>query len=128
MAHADNNGNGRSGSAPGHQLGSFHGAVAATQALLNVLHKRLDITSAQESAWKAFEAAVLVQANDADAEAAQAAKVTNAVDALDLQATLLKQQADDAAAVTQAFSALYGMLTTAQRAVVDDAFKHGLAL
>ena len=124
-AHAESNGNGimrRNGS--GHAPGFFHGAQAATRALLAVLHERLAITSAQEAAWQAFADAVVAQAADADA-AAQAAAPANAVDALNLQASVLHKQADDASTVAQAFTTLYAQLTPAQRAVVDSYFHQG---
>lgn len=125
-AHAEGNGLAR-GKGPNH-IGTFPGSQAAVRALLAVLHQRLAITSAQESAWQAFADAVATQASDADGSLAQAGAVHGAVDALNLQATLLRKQADDAAAVAHAFSALYAVLTPAQRAIADDYFKEGFAL
>ena len=126
-AHAQENGIAR-GSPHGHQLGSFGGAQAVARALLGVLHQRLGITAAQEPAWQAFADAVATQAGDADTGLAQAGALNNAVDALNLQASVLRKQADDAAAVARTFTALYAVLTPAQRAITDSYFKAGLAL
>jgi Domain of Unknown Function (DUF1520). len=128
-AYAEGNGNGIGRGAPAtHHFGMFPGAQAATNALLAVLHKHLEITSAQETAWQAFANAVSAQAADADGGASQAGAVHSAVDALNLQATVLRKQAEDAAAVAQTFTALYAVLTPAQRAVADAYFKEGLTL
>lgn len=123
-AEGEGNGIGRS-SAPGRHMGTFHGAQAATRALLAALHDRLGITSAQEAAWTAFANAVMTQAADADGAAMQGATVANAVDALNLQATVLHKQADDATAVAQSFTALYALLTPSQRTLVNSYFEHG---
>lgn len=125
-ANAEGNGLARGNAA--HRIGTFPGSQAAIHALLAVLHQRLAITAAQEPAWKAFDDAVMAQASDVDAGLGQAAGVHSAVDALNLQATVLRQQADDAAAVAHTFAALYALLTPAQRAVADDYFKHGFNL
>lgn len=124
-AHADGNNIGRGGAGNPTHLGTFRGAEAASRALLMLLHTRLAITASQESVWKPFADAVIHEAADADAQLAHPPSASNAADALTQRAAALEQQANDAIAVAQAFSALYAALTPAQRKLVDDYFAHG---
>jgi hypothetical protein len=124
-AQADGNDIARGGTSAGVHLGSFRGAEAASRMLLTLLHMRLAITASEETAWQAFATAVIHEAADADAQVAQPATAANAAEALAQRAAALGQQANDAAAVSQAFTALYGVFTPAQRALVDDYFAHG---
>jgi hypothetical protein len=126
---ADDHGNGigRGGAGVGssNHTGTFHGAEAATRALLGALHTRLAITSSEEAAWQAFVAATVAEATDADVQNSHEASFTTAGDALNARASALRHQADDATAVAQTFATLYSQLTTTQRALVDQYFTHG---
>jgi len=121
------NGLGRGGPSTGaaNHPGNFRGAEASTRALLAALHVRLGITASQETAWQAFANAVVAEVIDAESASNALAAAHNAVDALNASAAALRKQADDAAAVAQAFAALYNLLTASQRAIVDDVFAHG---
>ena len=123
-AYAQANGIGR-GIGTGIHLGNIQNTEGITRVLLGMLHARLAITAAQESAWQSFANAVIAEAADADTQILHPAATANAVDTVNARAAALRRQADDAAAVAQSFAALYAVLAPAQRALVDDYLKFG---
>lgn len=123
--HGNGIGRGGAGVGSSNHIGSFHGAEAASRALLSTLHNRLGVTSSQEAAWQAFVTAIVAEAADADTQNSHTTAFTTAVDALNARAAALKKQSDDASAVAQSFSTLYAQLTTAQKAIVDLYFSRG---
>jgi hypothetical protein len=121
------NGNGIGRGAPGMgtagHMATFRGAETATRALLSGLRTRLAITPSQEAAWQAFENAAIAEAADMDIQNMhRVAPFTNAADALNYRASVMRRQADDATAVAVAFARLYDQLTAAQREILDDYF------
>lgn len=109
------------------RMGTFHDAATATRGMLDALHARLALAPDQETLWQAFVTAAIAEANDMDDmhDDMFAAMQGTAADRMTARAQIMRERADDAAAVAQAFSAFYNSLTTAQRAIADEFLGRG---
>ena len=84
---------------------------------------QLGITAAQESAWQAFTTAAKQQATEIQSMRAQMQQGTgSAPERMAQRATLMQQRAQAMATMTNAFNALYAVLTPEQRSVADQHF------
>lgn len=114
------------GYGPGPGIG-YGDATVVTQARLDALRARLQITAAQEPAWQALAAAMLQQATRTDEARTRLFESTgNAAERMLLRAALMGLEADAFEAVAQAFSALYAVLTADQRLVVERFWGFGM--
>jgi periplasmic protein CpxP/Spy len=108
------------GIGPGH--GSHVGLdpSAMLESHLTALKAQLNITSAQEAAWQAFTAQLQQQVASMRALHSQAQATTlTAPERMAQHAVALQQAADGMAATTNAFGALYAVLTPEQKAIAD---------
>ena len=107
----------------GHGYGAHAGGdpSARVESHLTDLKTQLKITPAQEPAWQAYSAQVKQQASSMQALHAQAkdAAATTAPERMAQHATAMQQQAAGMAATTNAFGALYAVLSPEQRAIAD---------
>ncbi|MDP3761447.1 MAG: Spy/CpxP family protein refolding chaperone [Ramlibacter sp.] len=126
-----------SGMGPGHGMGPGMGMgmgrgmgaadmTAAASARMAQLKAELKITSAQETAWKAYEAAVTQQAAAMQAMRTQMQSLmhnaqpgTTAPDWAAQRDAMFKQREAGQQAHTAAVKALYSVLTPEQRAIAD---------
>ena len=84
----------------------------------------LKITAAQEAAWQAFAATAKEQAASMQAARAQLRdpRSATAPDRMAQRAQMMQQRAAGMAAMTNAFNALYDVLTAEQKAIADQSF------
>jgi protein CpxP len=87
---------------------------------LTDLKAQLNITPAQEAAWQVFTAQAAQQVASMHAPHSQTQEgMATAPDRMAQHAAAMQQAADGMAAMTNAFSALYAVLTPEQRAIAD---------
>lgn len=112
------------GPGPGFGYGD---ATVVTQARLDALRARLQITAAQDPAWQALVAAMLEQANQTDLARTRLFESTgNAAQRMTLRAELMMIEAEAFEMVAHAFSGLYAVLTPEQRLVVERQWGFGM--
>ena len=114
------------GMGPGHGQMAGHGPMAGVdhaamaESRLADLKTQLKITSGQEAAWQAFTAQAKQQAADMQAMRAQMQEGTGtAPERMGQRATAMQQRAAAMATMTNAFNALYAVLTPEQKAIAD---------
>jgi len=107
-------------------MGAGHGPHAGLdpstmlESHLTALKAQLKITSAQEAAWQAFTAQAEQQVASMRALHGQAqASTLTAPERMAQHAVAMQQGADGMAATTNAFGALYAVLTPEQKAIAD---------
>jgi protein CpxP len=121
------------GFGPGMGMGPGHGPIAGAgdatalmEARLGEFKAQLNITSPQENAWQAFTAAAKQQAEGMQALRAQMQQgATTASDRMGQRTQLMQQRAAGMTTMTNAFNALYAVLTPEQRAIADQHFGMG---
>jgi hypothetical protein len=118
------------GYGPGYGPGPGYGygdATVVTQARLDALRTRLQITTVQEGAWQALANAMLQQATRTDQARTRLFDSTgNAAERMMLRAELMSLEADAFEMVAHAFGALYAILTPEQRVVVERQWGFGM--
>jgi hypothetical protein len=114
------------GYGPGMGMGPGHGPMAGVDpaamadARLSDLKAQLKITTAQEAAWQTFAAQAKQQAASMQAMRAQMqASAGTAPDQMGQRATAMQQRAAGMATMTNAFGALYAVLSPEQKAIAD---------
>jgi len=114
------------GMGPGHgpmegygpMTGVDHAALAESR--LSDLKAQLNINSTQEAAWQTFAAQAKQQAAGMQAMRAQMHEGTGtAPERMGQRATAMQERAAGMAAMTNAFNALYAVLTPEQKAIAD---------
>ena len=107
-------------------MGPGHGPMAGVDpavmadAHLNSLKAQLSITAAQEDAWQTFATQAKQQAASMQTMRAQMQAGTgSAPEQMGQRAAAMQQRATGMATMTNAFGALYAVLTPAQRAIAD---------
>lgn len=117
------------GFGPGMGMGPGHGMMArgdptiVIESRLGDLKALLKITATQESAWQAFTAAAKQQASDMQAIRAQMQQGgATAPERMGQHATAMQQRAQAMATMTNAFNALYAVLTPEQKTIADQHF------
>ena len=117
------------GFGPGMGMGPGHGPMAGADPSTMVdshmadMKVQLKITPAQESAWQAFTAAAKQQAAGMQALRAQMWDNTGtAPDRMALRSQMMQQRATSMTTMTNAFNALYAVLSPEQKAVADQNF------
>jgi hypothetical protein len=115
---------------PGPGTGYGYGdATVVTQARLDALRARLQITAVQDPAWQALAGAMLQRAGQMDeARTRLFDSIGNAAERMTLRAELMVRQAEAFEMVAHAFSGLYALLTPEQRLVVDRQWGFGMGL
>lgn len=116
------------GPGPGYGYTDSYGdATVVTQARLDDLRSRLQITADQEPAWQALAGAMLQQAGQMDAARTRLLDSTgNAAERMNLRAELMVGQAEAFEAVAHAFSGLYTALTPEQRLILERQWGFGM--
>ena len=107
--------------------GGYVDPDTAVQTCLSQLHTQLAITSAQEAAWQAFADTLVQQAQEMvqfrqhvlQAPATAPQRVAQ-------YAQFMLERAQDAAAISEAVSALYATLSPTQEALFDEYFAWGM--
>jgi Spy/CpxP family protein refolding chaperone len=114
------------GMGPGMGMGPGHGPMAGidpaamADAHLGSLKAQLKITTAQEDAWQTFAAQAKQQAASMQAMRAQMQAGTGtAPEQMGQHAAAMQQRAAGMATMTNAFGALYAVLTPEQKAIAD---------
>jgi Spy/CpxP family protein refolding chaperone len=114
------------GMGPGHGPMAGHGPMdgadhaARAESRLADLKTQLKITPAQEPAWQTFTAQAKQQAASMQAMRAQMQEGTGtAPERMGQRATAMQQRAAGMATMTNAFNALYAVLTPEQKAIAD---------
>jgi Spy/CpxP family protein refolding chaperone len=114
------------GFGPGMGMGPGHGPMAGVdptamaEAHLTDLKAQLKINAAQETAWQAFAAQAKLQAASMQALRAQMQAGTGtAPERMGQQTAAMQQRAAGMATMTNAFGALYAVLTPEQKAIAD---------
>jgi len=123
------------GPGPGAGMGYGHGPMAGqgpgagvdraarVESHLAYMKSQLQITPAQEAAWQAFATKSKEQAASMQAFHDQMQDSTaNAAERMALHTAAMQQRAAAMAAKTDAFIALYAVLTDQQKAVADQSF------
>lgn len=117
------------GMGPGMGMGPGHGPMAGVDPAtmvdshLSYMKTQLKITADQESAWQAFAVEAKQQAAGMQALHAQMWDTTGtAPDRMALHAQAMQQRATGMATITDAFKALYAVLTPEQKAIADQGF------
>jgi len=108
------------GMGPGH--GATVGVDTATRidTRLGEMKAQLNITPAQESAWQSFTTAARQQAAEMQALRSQMQQDPGtAPDRMGQRATMMQQRSAAMATMTNAFNALYAVLTPEQKAIAD---------
>jgi Spy/CpxP family protein refolding chaperone len=111
------------GMGPGH--GATVGVDPATRidTRLGEMKAQLNITPAQESAWQSFTTAARQQAAEMQALRSQMQQDPGtAPDRMGQRATMMQQRSAAMATMTNAFNALYVVLTPEQKAIADQNF------
>jgi periplasmic protein CpxP/Spy len=118
------------GYGPGMGIGPGHGPMAGVdpsvmaESRLADLKAQLKITSAQESAWQTFAAQAQAQAASMQALRAQMQQQTGtAPDRMAQHTAAMQQRAAGMATMTNAFNALYAVLTPEQQAIADQNYR-----
>ncbi len=114
------------GYGPGMGMGHGHGPMAGVDHAamadyhLNELKAQLKITTTQEAAWQTFAAQAKAQAASMQSlhDQMQAGAGT-APERMGQRATAMQQRAAGMATMTNAFGALYAVLTPEQKAIAD---------
>ena len=111
------------GTGPGHgPMGGFD-AGAVADARLTYMKAQLKITPAQETAWQAFATASKQQsASMQSLRERMWDSAGSAPDHMALRAEAMQQRAAAMAAVSNAFGALYAVLTSEQKAIADQGY------
>jgi len=111
---------------PGMRMGPGHGPMAGVDPAamvdgrLSELKAQLKITTAQEDAWQAFAAQAKQQAASMQAMRAQMQTGTGtAPEQMRQRAAAMQQRAAGMTTMTDAFGALYGVLTPEQKTIAD---------
>ena len=114
------------GYGPGMGMGPGHGPMAGVDPAamadshLSDLKAQLKITTAQEGAWQTFATQAKAQAASMQAMRAQMQQDTGtAPERMAQRTTAMQQRAAEMATMTNAFSALYAVLTPEQKAIAD---------
>ena len=114
------------GFGPGMGMGPGHGPMAGVDpaamadSRLSDLKAQLKINTAQEAAWQAFATQAKAQAASMQAMRAQMQQDTGtAPERMAQRATAMQQRAAGMATMTNAFGALYAVLTPEQKAIAD---------
>ena len=114
------------GYGPGMGMGPGHGPMAGVDpaamadARLSDLKARLKVNASQEAAWQAFATQSKAQAASMQAMRAQMQQDTGAApERMALHKTMMQQRAAGMATMTNAFEALYAVLTPEQKAIAD---------
>lgn len=116
----------RMGMGPGHGPITAADAAALIDARLGEFKAQLNITSSQEAAWQAFTAAAKQQAEGMQALRTQMQQATGtASDFMVQRAQVMQQRAAGMTTMTNAFNALYAVLTPEQKAIADQHFGMG---
>jgi hypothetical protein len=90
---------------------------------LGEMKAQLNINSSQEGAWQAFTTAAKQQAAGMQALRSQMQQdPSTAPDRMGQRATMMQQRSEAMATMTNAFNALYTVLTPEQKAVADQSF------
>ena len=117
------------GFGPGMGMGPGHGPMAGVDpsvmadSHLSDLKTQLKITPAQESAWQTFAAQAKQQAVSMQAMRAQMQEGTGtAPERMAQRTTMMQQRSAAMATMTDAFNALYAVLTPEQKAIADQNF------
>ena len=108
------------GMGPGHgpMSGVDHAAMADSH--LSDLKAQLKINTSQEAAWQAFATQAKAQAASMQAMRAQMQQDSGtAPERMAQRTTAMQQRAAGMATMTNAFGALYGVLTPEQKAIAD---------
>lgn len=114
------------GLGPGTGYG-YGDATVVTQARLDALRARLQITAAQDPAWQALVAAMLEQAGQTDLARTRLFESTgNAAQRMTLRAELMMIEAEAFEMVALAFNGLYAVLTPEQRLVIERQWGFGM--
>jgi Spy/CpxP family protein refolding chaperone len=107
-------------------MGPGHGPMAGVDSTtmidsrLSDLKALLKITGSQESAWQAFVTAAKQQATDMQAIHTQMlARTGTAPERMGQRATAMQQRAQAMTTITNAFNALYAVLTPEQKTIAD---------
>ena len=111
------------GYGPGMGMGSAMAGVdpaAMADSHLSDLKAQLKITTAQEAAWQTFATQAKAQAASMQAMRAQMQQDTGtAPERMAQRTTAMQQRAAGMATMTNAFGALYAVLTSEQKAIAD---------
>jgi len=114
------------GFGPGMGMGPGHGPMAGADlaavadARLNDLKTQLKITTAQEGAWQTFATQAKQQAASMQGTRAQMQEATGtAPEQMAQRTAAMQQRAAGMATMTNAFGALYAVLTPEQKAIAD---------
>ena len=108
---------------------AYGDATVVTQARLDALRSRLQITAIQDPAWQALADAMLQQAGQVDGARTRLLDSTgNAAERMISRAELMVQQAEAFERVAHAFAGLYALLTPEQRLVVERQWGFGMGL
>ena len=114
------------GFGPGMGMGHGHGPMAGVDpaamadARLTELKAQLKITAAQEAAWQTYAAQAKQQAASMQAMRAQMQAGTGtAPEQMGQRTAAMQQRAAGMATMTNAFAALYAVLTPEQKAIAD---------
>jgi Spy/CpxP family protein refolding chaperone len=114
------------GFGPGMGMGHGHGpmtgvdSAARVDAHLNDLKAQLKINTSQEAAWQAYATQAKAQAASMQAMRAQMQQETGtAPERMAQRTTAMQQRAAGMATMTNAFGALYAVLTPEQKAIAD---------
>jgi len=108
------------GMCTGHTSHAGLDASTVLESHLTALKAQLKITSAQEAAWQSYAAQVQQQVATMHAFHSQTQAGTGtAPERMAQHAAAMQQGADGMAAVTNAFNALYAVLTPEQKAIAD---------
>jgi periplasmic protein CpxP/Spy len=117
------------GFGPGMGMGPGHGPMAGVDpsamidSRLSDMKAQLKITTAQEGAWQTFTAAAKQQAAGMQAMRAQMQQDPGtAPGRMAQRSTAMQQRSDAMATMTNAFNALYAVLSPEQKAVADQSF------
>jgi protein CpxP len=90
---------------------------------LGEMKAQLNLTADQEAAWQTFTVAARKQAADMQALRSQMQQDPGtAPDRMGQRATMMQQRSEAMATMTNAFNALYAVLTPAQKAIADQSF------
>ncbi len=118
-----------SGYGPGMGMGPGHGPMAGVDPAAMIdsrladMKTQLKITATQESAWQAFTTAARQQATDMQAIRGQMQQgAGTAPERMGQRATAMQQRSQAMATMTNAFNALYAVLTPEQKTVADQHF------
>jgi len=117
------------GFGPGMGMGPGHGPMAGVDPAVMVdsrlsdMKAQLKITSTQEAAWQTFTAAAKQQATGMQAMRAQMQQdPATAPERMAQRATMMQERSAAMATMTNAFNALYAVLTPEQKAIADQNF------